>query len=370
MKFVRGFSSLLFATLCTTAISLTVSFYTLNATLLNQSEVKRWIKESGIYIDIIPTILKNAPQEAQAQPTQSLLTQEVIARVFSESMPPEFVQSQVEQVIDGTYAWLEGREGSVKFRLPLDQKKDTVIANLKKAILPKIQALPPCVTLSDLTRTQSEFTCRPQNLTADEFAETISSQAVSNIGLFERPLTESAFTIKAPDPSADPVGAQAKHLPMYRQWFGLALIITPLVALAGALGVFLVSTDKLRSYVRLSRQIFIGSLLTTALAALIIYTSRYITLPGTADQGDIIKLLTPVIHIGAQGIATTLATYSAIPMVIGLITWLYLRNRYHNREALLVTQREVVVPEAELPTVQVEKDISKDPSQPPGSMPR
>jgi hypothetical protein len=321
MYYLRGSLSFLFAIIATSALSGFISLLAINNTALSQPIVTRWLAESGVYGKLVPELIDDSLRLSPTETTQTIVTPALVRDAISESLPAAYVQAQTEKVVSGTFAWLEGRDDAVRFALPLDEKREVVLANLEAAILPKVTALPPCVTLADYTRAQTDLSCRPQTTSAEEFTNTIATEALNDISLFNQPLTESQFTVG----SDNSTNAQLGMIPTYRRWFNLLLMVLPLISIAGLLGVALVANKRRVSLMRVFRQIFLGAATTGVIGGMVYLLAPTLALPTEANQG-IQGLATPVLRLALRDIAAHLAIYSIAPAAIGLVVWQVLRR--------------------------------------------
>jgi hypothetical protein len=99
------------------------------------------LSKSGIYSQIVDTALnQNTGAEDQEALGSNPQTKQLIGQVFS----PQKIQSIVEQVIDGTYHWLEGKTAKPDFVIDLSADKSALASGLADQAIARLQSLPVC----------------------------------------------------------------------------------------------------------------------------------------------------------------------------------------------------------------------------------
>jgi hypothetical protein len=165
-----GLASLVFIT-AVTGFAYTL---TLHTTVMDRTVVKTWLNESQVYDGrlinaLVQTATANNGQDGTPQPapTNALTpSPDVVKTALNATFTPEFTRTQIEGVINDAYDWIDGTRPNFTFSIPIDQKRDTLIAQLAKGLGPQIAALPICQVT---TYTQNSV-CRPPNVTVEQLA--------------------------------------------------------------------------------------------------------------------------------------------------------------------------------------------------------
>ena len=318
MKIFRSVLSGLAAFVCATSIVGLVYLFTLQETVMDRAVVKGWLSDSKIYENnLIASLVQ--PSSEPVQPSESPInpTTETIKTAQSATFPPDYVHQQVETVIDSSYDWIEGKAATFTFSIPIDQKRDTFIQQLAKALEPQIAALPICGTVGTQT-------CRPANITTEQRALQMTSQSINESGMFTTPITPASLSQGAQQPGA-PSLSQLPHL---RKTADLLFIILPIVIiLSAAAAVYTMPSNRqIATAIRLSRRVFFSMLLTVITTVIVIFVlhNNYFDLSKifAAKIGDIVV---PLIKIIIIDIAAKLALFSGIASIVAAVIWAALR---------------------------------------------
>jgi hypothetical protein len=129
--------------------------------------MKMWLKDGGVYGHIVSDILSdNKTLNKDTGQTNSnrkiALDDPGIKAVASKTFSPEFLQTTVEKVIDGTTPWLNGKTPKPTFQIDISQVKNEFADNIGVYARSRYDALPVCAG-SQPTNTDDILTisCRP-----------------------------------------------------------------------------------------------------------------------------------------------------------------------------------------------------------------
>lgn len=143
MKFFRNFAlSLLFSlvSFCVFSLGFLLS---LKFVMGNPVSIKNALSQSGIYQTLVQDALKqseNKNNEINSLPT----TQPEIQTAIRQAFPPEQLQEDVNQIIDGTYPWIQGKTPTPTFRIDLTNAKQQLANAVADYASRRLSALPPC----------------------------------------------------------------------------------------------------------------------------------------------------------------------------------------------------------------------------------
>jgi hypothetical protein len=329
MNILRAILVSLAGFICVIAISGFVSLSALHSTIMDRAVVKDWFTTSKIYDGrlvsaLVQTTDTNSEQGSSLNPQSQAgirTSPEAVRTALKATFTPDFVQPQIEGVINNAYDWVEGKTPEFKFSIPISQKRDTFIQQLAKAIEPQIAALPVCQP----TRQIQQSTCRPRNVTAEQFATQLATQNIDDSGAFAQPITNESITKGTQKNPHQTSSAPLAQLPAVRAGIDMLLIILPIVAIIGIATVTLATASgrRLVASSRLSRRIFFSMLLTFIPAIAVVWLARNSDL-GLSNMfssqiGDVATTLIKTIVVG---LSTKLALFSGIACLISVLAWI------------------------------------------------
>jgi hypothetical protein len=261
-------------------LALLVSLYFIVST---SQPLKQALSTSGIYSVIAPDAL--APQ---AQALSSLpLSDPGIKQAFTQALPPTFLQRSTEQIIDGTYPWVQGTSATPTFTVNLAPVKASFADNIAIYIQQKLAVLPACTqfivpptTVEDLLA----LTCMPRGYTAATIASYARQQAVDS-KLFTDNNTIDASTFK--DGQGNPITNQLSFIPALYHYYILSLYILPVLVLLCALAIIFWSTTKRAGIKRIAWLLITTGITSMVLAAVEVWLlDAGVTLLGTPVSGS------------------------------------------------------------------------------------
>lgn len=311
------------------AVTGLVYLLTLQTTIMDRTVVKSWLNESQLYDGrLINTLVQTTnagggPNDT-AQPADNLSpSPEAVKSALNATFTPAFTRTQLEGVVDNAYNWIDGTSPTFSFSIPIDQKRDTLIAELAKRVEPKLAALPVCRVVP-LTQ---QPTCRPADTTASELAIQLTTQSIDDSGAFAAPITNESFSKNKQATAKSPGQPTISQLPAYHNAIELLLLILPIVA-AFSLFVIIFATKtglRLVRVARLSRRIFFGMLFIFIPTAIVIWLARDSDL-GLSNlfAAQTSALVVPLLKTILVGILTQLALFTGIGGLVSVITWIVL----------------------------------------------
>jgi hypothetical protein len=179
MNTVRRFGlavvgAILFVTLITTAWADVAA-----RTIGRRDTVKAWLDESGFYDNVTKAALEGLRsvegEETGTVPVDDPNLQTQIRSIFT----PEFLKENIENLLDGTYNWLDGKVDKPDFAIDLRDVKVRLASSLGQYAAERAATLPPC------TVPQPEFdafnaNCLPSNVSVSDVANTVETEFLNN----------------------------------------------------------------------------------------------------------------------------------------------------------------------------------------------
>ncbi len=131
--------------------------------------IKSILRTSNIYSSAVDNVLKQAQKSTDQSTNNDLpINDPAIQKAVKSSFSPALIQSSTENIIDGTYHWLDGKTAKPDFRVDLTSAKQSFIQSVADISGQRLAALPVCTRaqLQTLTGDIDPFTapCRPANL--------------------------------------------------------------------------------------------------------------------------------------------------------------------------------------------------------------
>lgn len=285
---------------------------TLATTLLNRDNPKQWAAQSGVYDNIVTTLVRVEQTETE---NSNLIDIDTLRQAISRTFPPAYLQQQTETALNATYDWIEGKKQAISFSIPISQKRDDFTQQLAALLEPRIAQLPSC----GATMALEYGSCLPPNYTARNFAQDVARQTAQNGSLFEQPITEKTFAQNQQSaPRTDWLPDAARLIPV-------AVITLPIVIVFAALGYVMLSGSRLKGMVVVGRRIFIHSLLFALLGGLAWYYGESLQLSGdAAAQNDTIlrNIVEPLLHAALPAAGLWLMIFSGSAAVVSGGVWL------------------------------------------------
>lgn len=329
MNILRAMLISLAGFVCIISVSGFVSLLALQTTVMDRAVIKDWLSASKIYDGRLVSALvqtTNASNEQgdsiNPQPQVGIsASPEAIKTALNATFTSDFVQTQIEGVINNAYDWTEGKTTEFTFSIPIDQKRDTLIQQLAKVIEPQVVALPICQSMQQA----QQATCRPANLTVEQFANQLTAQSIDESGAFTAPITSESIAKDTQKDLQQSDESPLAQLPAIRAGIDMLLIILPIAAaiIIAIIILVTVSGRRLAAASRLSRRIFFSMLLTLLPALAVIWIARDsdfgLSNMFAAQLGD---LAAPLIKTIIVGISNKLAFLSGIVCIVSAMTWI------------------------------------------------
>jgi hypothetical protein len=152
-------------------------FWGIERTFGKPDAIKTAFRESGIYTSIVGDALDKAQKEEGQSGTADEIpvTRPEVRKIITDAFPPQFMQTQTENLLDGVYNWLNGKTKTLEFNLDLSDSKVRLADGVSKYVSQRLASLPTC-TASDLSTMPSDVDpfnapCVPPNYDVNAAAE-------------------------------------------------------------------------------------------------------------------------------------------------------------------------------------------------------
>jgi len=302
------------------------------STIHNRGSVKGWLDKSGFYTKVVNVALEKikAPAEGKQADNQAgdlPINDPAVQAIAKGVLTPEFLKTNVEKVLDGSYNWLDGSAKNLSFSLDLTNAKQQLATGLGGYATTKAAALKTCVTnelIDDFDAFSS--TCRPKGLSAEAVGQKLTDDLLTGDQFLPNPvLTEKDIKIKGSDGSEMPIDGtkQADIVRKSYSFSGYVPYILGIVALLTALGVIFISRDRLKGVRRVGVVLLVNGML------LLLTCVALVQLPSVAEEklsqntavGSVAQnnLISDVAKVIFKNIQNVLVIYTAVFIGLGII---------------------------------------------------
>jgi hypothetical protein len=269
-------------------------------TVGSPTDVKKIVAESGLYKNVVPSLLDQMKQ-LDTNVGQVPTNDPTVRQAANQSLTPAAVQSNAESAIDSIYAWLDGKTPQPNFKIDLSGVQTDFANNLAAAIEAKAAALPVCTT--PYTSTSFDVysaTCLPAGLTPAAVAAQAKNDVAGGGGFIDKPVI-TANDVKGSDPGKSAFASQWKSLPTQYQRLKKTPYILILLTLLAAAAIILLSINRWRGLRRIGLTMVIVGLFMLFFSwglnrANTNYIQQKITISNSAMQTDIRKLVTDIVQ--------------------------------------------------------------------------
>jgi hypothetical protein len=358
MNFLRALLASLLSLACTLAVSGFVTLQTFNSTLLDRAEVKTWLSDSGVYNNLLDTVLaSNATVKDQVDATGTGISPDTFKLALVQTFPASFVQQSTEKVLDGAYNWLDSKASNIQFEIDTTSHKETFVQKLSALLEPQLATMPRCTSLAQFNA--SNPTCLPPGTTAKQAADAMSIDASNRIGIFSQPLTTQNVSdvAKTEDQDAQTPANPSQQLPTLISTMRMWLIWLPLIALVSGGLMVLLSRLHLRAAKHLAGRLTFGLAVTFALGLIVANVGKTLRISdyysaAAGSSAVTTNVAEPILHQAAPAMGNYLAMVSGIAGAITLVLWIILRvvQKRHDRAELLKPLEDEAAPKAAAPT--------------------
>jgi hypothetical protein len=224
--------------------------------------LKQALQKSGIYgTSISDTVAEQ--KTTTAIPT----TDPGIQQALATALPPTFLQSSTEQIIDGTYNWVHGQTSELTFSIDLTSSKQRFADALAAYVQQKLDALPTCTQVMYAPTTVEALlalSCMPYGTTSTEVAANVREQALAS-NIFPANNTLDNSTLK--DNQGRPLSDTLAFVPKAHDYFIISLYALPLFAILLAIAILFWSESKRSGLKRIAWLLILAGLTSVILAA-------------------------------------------------------------------------------------------------------
>jgi hypothetical protein len=164
--------------------------FAITVTLGNPAVIEKALKQSGVYGQVVDTVLDNSKDQVKDTNTQNLLDDQQVRAAAKKAFSPELLETSTTSVIDGVFAWLQGKTAEPVFSIDISSAKASFVRSLTDYAQAKASALPVCTLQQlqtiDLNSDVLSLPCRPPGVDPAQVASQFNQQVLSNTDFLDK----------------------------------------------------------------------------------------------------------------------------------------------------------------------------------------
>ena len=126
-------------------------FWSLHQVIGTPGPVKTVLRQSGLYESGVGAALDQAQKDQKNDTNENKdnipVNQPQVRTIIEQAFPPSFLQTQIEQVIDHTYAWLNGKDAQLAFSIDFTSAKAQLASGMGSYAEQRLNTLPVCTAV-------------------------------------------------------------------------------------------------------------------------------------------------------------------------------------------------------------------------------
>lgn len=312
-RFVRGF--------CSQAFKLSIYLVAVSAAVITvfgtPTNIKDTLKNSGVYGDVVSSVIDQAKNNQTGDTKAVPIDNPEVQAAIKNALPPDYIEQNAGQAIDGIFSWLQGRTETPQFAIDLNEAKQRLATGVADAAYSRAIGLPPCTAsqLQNLDRNNIDiFTipCLPPGVNLQAERDKLASSIASN----DQVLDDATISSEdLPKENGQNVFDRADAVPTLYQWFVRSPWILAGLALVTAAGLLFLHDDRRRGLLVIGRALLVTGIILVVSALLVNYVAGTVKLTGEA--GDAQAAVTDLIRTLARQFNDVLIKFGAGYALVG-----------------------------------------------------
>ncbi|GAC1503309.1 MAG: hypothetical protein NVS1B10_08350 [Candidatus Saccharimonadales bacterium] len=211
--------------------------------LSKPTKLEGWLKESKIYEHIVPAILNQTKMPNNSANNTASLSDPIISRAAQSAFSPEFIEKNVNTVLNSNYDWLEGKATTPNFTIDLSAAKLNFATLAGNATADHIAKLNVCST-NQLAQLQNSVSPSSLNCRVGGTNPKIQGAAVTK-ALINNNDFPGKTSITAANISQDqPYYKEYSYAPLLYAFLTILPVITFVIAIASVAAIYYLSIIK------------------------------------------------------------------------------------------------------------------------------
>lgn len=302
-------------------------------TVRNESTVKGWLLEAGVYENITDTVLETAAKDTAEESGDDFdINNPIISNAVDDAFSPEYLQEKTEVVLDSVYAWLNGEAVELAFKIELAEAKIRFIDAAAKYAAEQAAELPVCTNASQIQDYDPiNAKCVPPGYTPSDVESEVKSQLTANEDFLEKTSFGASDIKVGDDEQAFSDSSEAASIKKAYKYAAYAPIVFGVIALLGLVGAVLFSPRKLFG-VRRTGAVLVSSGVILGISWIFLRLGQSISTANISTPTDSEaskSLIAGIIRVITQDIAGVLIWFvlGYILAGIGLLVWVGIKKR-------------------------------------------
>ncbi len=282
------------------------------------------LRESGVYDQIVPSIIQDAQTSTTDQNAQQLLSDPEVQAIITAAVSPKVIDQSITSITNGVAPWLKGDAAEPSFRVDLSDTKNQLVTDLNTYIEKRTAALPICtpqqLQTTDFQKDILNLPCRPDGIAPSMVASNFTNNIIEQISFLRDPVIDSDTLIN--DARQKGQSVESSSLPslyqavMNARWVVLAQAIILLTLLVAA------RRNKLAGGVIVAKV-----LITVGLALGIIALIQLFTSTSSGNSDAITQATIAALSSILDELFVSVQRFAIGYLVIGTTLFALLRNR-------------------------------------------
>lgn len=205
--------------------------------------IKQTLSDSGIYDSVLDGLLDESDNVGTGTETVSLKAK-AVRTAAKQTLTPQFVQTNTEQVIDSLYRWLDGTTKVPDFHIDLGSARAEFAKNAGAAVTAELSGLPACPAGTSTQNFDVEnAACLPKGVSPAAEGAKVEQTINSGEGFLDHPVFTAA-SIKSQKGGKPVFEDELKNAPKAYQAATTAPYVMGAVAILLAVAVVFLSATK------------------------------------------------------------------------------------------------------------------------------
>jgi len=276
MHFVRKAGLVLLSVLLPVLLYATASTAAIDTAFGNPEKIKDSFRDSNIYSKLVDALVNqlNSSEDKQGQDMQ--IDKAALKSIAETALPPEFLQSSFENIIDGTFHWIEGKTDKPDFRVDLTDAKNRLADGLITYTTNRAATLPACTPAQSAELAQQGdinplmIPCKPPKINLDaEIQRQVAEFKSSDQFLKDTVITADDLTVDDGKGGKRPFFDQAEGVPRLFKLLAFSSVVFGLLSLLSAAGIVMLSNNRKQGLRKLGHILMITGAVVLAFALII-----------------------------------------------------------------------------------------------------
>lgn len=267
--------------------------------------------------------------------SSSVLSDPGIVSALNAAIPPSYIKSSSEKLIDNVYAYIHGRAASLELSVDISDAKARFADNVADYAKQKFEALPPCRELkipSTSIESLLEATCAPIGVSSQQAGEYARSQ-IMNAALFSNDRLEITGLTGVRESL---VGAYLADVRSAYPYFAALVCILPALGIVMAAGVLFLSSTRRRGAKVIGNILLSTGLINIFVAFITMWVLGFIVGEGMQSGLSMTESLSDVaLKITDNMRAWWLAT-AGILVVVSIVIYFILRSTRQTKSGVYI----------------------------------